>query len=160
MWIGICPQAKIATQLSTLNNGPGYHHSPAGALYGLGTPNIHIIEHNQIGENTMQINLTGHHMDITPAIRSYVEGKFRRLERHFDHMTNVQVILSIEKERQKAEARIEVNRGTLFADSEHEDMYAAIDTLMDKLDRQIIKHKEKLKNHHRNEASPKSGESA
>lgn len=104
----------------------------------------------------MQINLTGHHLDITPAIRSYVEGKFSRLERHFDHMTNIQVILSVEKERQKAEARVVVNRGTLFADSEHEDMYAAIDTLIDKLDRQIIKHKEKLKDHHRNEPKQSS----
>src|SRR3990172_7460892 len=99
----------------------------------------------------MQITLTGHHLDITPAIRSYVEGKFSRLERHFDQMTNIKVFLSVEKERQKAEARVEVNRATLFADSEHEDMYAAIDVLIDKLDRQIIKHKEKLKDHHRNE---------
>jgi putative sigma-54 modulation protein len=101
----------------------------------------------------MQLNLTGHHMDITPALRSYIENKFERLERHFEQMTNVHVILSIEKERQKAEATIHVNRGNIYADSQHEDMYAAIDALVDKLDRQVKKHKEKLTNHHRNESA-------
>ncbi len=99
----------------------------------------------------MHINLTGHHVDITPALRSYVTSKFVRLKRHFENMTNVHVILSVEKERQKAEATISVNRGNLFADSEHEDMYAAIDVLIDKLDRQVKKHKEKLSDHHQSE---------
>lgn len=98
----------------------------------------------------MQINLTGHHMDITTALRAYVENKFERLQRHFDNMTNIHVILTVEKDRQKAEATIHVNRGNIFADSEHADMYAAIDTLIDKLDRQVKKHKEKLTDHHRN----------
>ena len=97
----------------------------------------------------MQINLTGHHIDITQSLRTYVESKFERLERHIDNMTNVHVILSIEKERQKAEATISVNRGNLFADAEHEDMYAAIDGLIDKLDRQVKKHKDKQSDHHR-----------
>ena len=104
----------------------------------------------------MQLNLTGNHMDITPALRSYIESKFERLERHFEQMTNVHVILSIEKERQKAEATIHVNRGNIYADSQHEDMYAAIDALIDKLDRQVKKHKEKLSNHHRNEGDRKN----
>ena len=104
----------------------------------------------------MQINLTGHHMDITPALRSYVKEKFERLERHFDNMTNIHVILKVEKERQKAEATIHVTQGNIFADSEHEDMYAAIDTLVDKLDRQVKKHKEKLTNHHRSGGGMKS----
>ena len=95
----------------------------------------------------MQINLTGHHMDITPAIRSFVDEKFERLERHFDHITNIHVILTVEKGRQKAEATIHVNRGNIFAEAQSEDMYAAIDLLIDKLDRQVIKHKEKLSNH-------------
>lgn len=103
----------------------------------------------------MQINLTGHHIEITPALKSYVENKLVRVERHFDHMTNVHVILSVEKGRQIAEATIHVNRGTIHADDKHEDMYAAIDGLMDKLDRQIKKHKEKLTNHHRGEVSLK-----
>ncbi|OGT35393.1 MAG: ribosomal subunit interface protein [Gammaproteobacteria bacterium RBG_16_51_14] len=103
----------------------------------------------------MHINLTGHHIDITSALRSYVESKFKRLERHFDNMTNIHVILSIEKERQKAEATVHVNRGNLFANAEHEDMYAAIDELIDKLDRQVKKHKEKLTDHHRNDGSLK-----
>jgi putative sigma-54 modulation protein len=95
----------------------------------------------------MQINLTGRHLDITDAMRSYVTNKFERLERHFDHMTNVHVILSIEKLRQKAEASFHISGHDVYADSEHEDMYAAIDTLVDKLDRQVLKHKEKMKNH-------------
>ena len=102
----------------------------------------------------MQINLTGHHMDITPALRSYVQDKFGKLERHFDHMTNVHVILTVEKERQIAEATIHINRGNLFADARTDDMYAAIDSLVDKLDRQVKKHKEKLNDHRPAEGAP------
>ena len=98
----------------------------------------------------MQINLTGHHLDITPAIRSFVQEKLERIERHFDHITNIHVILTVEKGRQKAEASIHVNRGNIFANAQHDDMYAAIDMLIDKLDRQVIKHKEKLSNHKSN----------
>ena len=95
----------------------------------------------------MQISLTGHHVDITEPLRNYVDNKFERLERHFDNVTNVHVILSVEKLRQKAEATLYINGANVFADSTHEDMYAAIDTLIDKLDRQVIKHKEKKTNH-------------
>lgn len=95
----------------------------------------------------MQINITGHHLDVTPALRTYVHEKFERLQRHFDHITNSHVILSVEKDRQKAEATLHVNRANLFAEVEHEDMYAAIDMLIDKLDRQLKKHKEKLGSH-------------
>ncbi|MEJ2394322.1 MAG: ribosome-associated translation inhibitor RaiA [Candidatus Thiodiazotropha sp.] len=95
----------------------------------------------------MQISLTGHHIDITDALKNYVDNKFERLERHFDNVTNVHVILSVEKMRQKAEATMHVNGANVFADSVHEDMYAAIDVLTDKLDRQVIKHKEKMKSH-------------
>lgn len=95
----------------------------------------------------MQINLTGHHVDITPPLRKYVETKFARLERHFEQITNAHVVLNVEKQRQKAEATLYVSGGEIFATSEHEDMYAAIDGLIDKLDRQVIKHKEKLKRH-------------
>ena len=91
----------------------------------------------------MQISLTGHHIDVTESLKTYVDNKFERLERHFDNVINVHVILSVEKLRQKAEATIHVNGAKVFADSVHEDMYAAIDTLLDKLDRQVIKHKEK-----------------
>lgn len=97
----------------------------------------------------MQINLTGHHVDVTSSLRDYVTGKMDRLERHFDHVTDVHVILSVEKLRHKAEATIHISGGNLFADATEEDMYAAVDALVDKLDRQIKKHKEKLTNHHR-----------
>ena len=95
----------------------------------------------------MQINLTGHHVDITDALRQYVQTKIERLERHFDSVTNVHVVLSVEKLQQKAEATMHMSGADVFADSVHEDMYAAIDALVDKLDRQVKKHKEKLKDH-------------
>lgn len=96
----------------------------------------------------MQIDITGHHMDLTPALRTYVQNKFERLERHFDHVTGFHVVLTVEKLRHKADATIQVNGATLFADAIEPDMYAAIDCLTDKLDRQIKKHKEKLTDHH------------
>jgi putative sigma-54 modulation protein len=95
----------------------------------------------------MHINLTGHHIDVTEALKGYVDNKFERLARHFDHVINAHVILSVEKLAQRAEATLHVNGGKLFADSVHEDMYAAIDTLIDKLDRQILRHKEKKSSH-------------
>ncbi|MDF2182190.1 ribosome-associated translation inhibitor RaiA [Neptuniibacter sp. CAU 1671] len=95
----------------------------------------------------MQINITGHHVEVTEALNTYVLSKFEKIERHFDNITNVQVTLSVEKQRQKAEADMHVAGGQLFATHESEDMYAAIDGLSDKLDRQIIKHKEKMKKH-------------
>jgi len=101
----------------------------------------------------MQINLTGHHVDITDPLRTYVDEKFGRLSRHFDHVTDVHVVLSVEKLRHTAEATMHISGGKLFADSTEEDMYAAIDSLSDKLDRQIKKHKEKITDHHRNEGS-------
>lgn len=93
----------------------------------------------------MQINITGHHVELTEALTDYVHNKFEKLERHFDNITNVQVILTVEKTRQKAEADVHLAGGELFATHEQDDMYSAIDGLVDKLDRQIIKHKEKMK---------------
>ena len=104
----------------------------------------------------MQINLSGHHVDVTPSLRDYVMSKLQRLERHFENVTNAHVVLSINKLQQKAEATIHVSGGNLFADAVHEDMYAAIDALADKLDRQIKRHKEKRTNHHRNNGGLKS----
>jgi putative sigma-54 modulation protein len=101
----------------------------------------------------MQINLTGHHVELTPPLHDYVNSKMEKLERHFDHVTDIHVVLSVEKLRHKAEATMHVSGGTLFADAVQEDMYAAIDSLTDKLDRQVKKHKEKLTDHHRSEGS-------
>ncbi|MCU7958414.1 MAG: ribosome hibernation promoting factor [gamma proteobacterium symbiont of Bathyaustriella thionipta] len=101
----------------------------------------------------MQISVTGHHVDVTDALRSYVESKFEKLERHFDHVTNVHVVLNVEKLRQMAEATMHLNGANLFANAEHEDMYAAIDSMTDKLDRQVIRHKEKMKDHRGNGAN-------
>ena len=98
----------------------------------------------------MQISVTGHHVDVTDALRNYTTDKMERISRHFDNVTKIHVILSVEKVRQKAEATIKVNGGgQLYADAVEDDMYAALDLLTDKLDRQVIKHKEKLKDHHR-----------
>lgn len=91
----------------------------------------------------MQIQLSGQHVEITPALRQYVNEKLERLARHSDQVGNVHVVLSVEKLRHKAEATIHLNRSTVFADIEAEDMYAAIDGLVDKLDRQVKKYKEK-----------------
>jgi putative sigma-54 modulation protein len=104
----------------------------------------------------MQVNLSGHHVDITTALREYVNHKFERIERHFDHMTNIHVVLSVEKQRQKAEATIHVAGADIHADEESGDMYAAIDVLVDKLDRQVCRIKEKRTDHHRAEGSLKS----
>jgi len=102
----------------------------------------------------MQLNITGHHVDITPAIRDYVVNKLDRIERHFDNVGKVHVVLGVEKNVQRAEATVHVTGNDLFAVAEDENLYAAIDALSDKLDRQIIKHKEKQKNYHRNSDKP------
>lgn len=95
----------------------------------------------------MQINFTGHNVDITPALRLYTEDKLNKLERHFDKITSIHVIFDVEKLSQIVEASIMVAKGELYARSESEDMYASIDSLIDKLDRQLIKHKEKVRDH-------------
>ncbi|QOL26896.1 ribosome hibernation promoting factor [Thalassotalea sp. LPB0316] len=95
----------------------------------------------------MQINLSGHHVEVTDSMREYVNSKFAKLERHFDHINNVHVVLNVEKLQQIAEATLHLNGGEIHASSDDKDMYAAIDSLVDKLDRQVIKHKEKLKKH-------------
>ena len=96
----------------------------------------------------MQINLTGHHVEITDALRDYVGEKLSRIERHFDHVTDIHCILEVEKLRHKAEATVNISGGTIFAEAVEDNMYAAIDALSDKLDRQIKKHKEKVTDHH------------
>ena len=97
----------------------------------------------------MQLQISGHHIEVTESMRNFVTEKFQRLERHFDQVVDVRVILSVDKLIQKAEATVHVNGANLFAEESQEDMYAAIDALIDKLDRQLIKHKEKLNDHGR-----------
>ena len=95
----------------------------------------------------MQLTITGHHLEITTPLKEYVENKLERLQRHFDQITATHVILTVEKMVQRAEATVHIAGGDLFAHAESEDMYAAIDALADKLDRQLIKHKEKMNSH-------------
>lgn len=106
----------------------------------------------------MQINVSGHHIEVSPALRDYVQTKLERLERHFEHVTNAHVVLTVEKLEQKAEATVHISGAQLFADAVHADMYAAIDALAAKLDRQIKRHKEKLTDHHRGEGGLKGME--
>ncbi|MBA4143387.1 MAG: ribosome-associated translation inhibitor RaiA [Nitrosospira sp.] len=94
----------------------------------------------------MNLNLTGHHIEITPAMRDYVNAKLARVTRHFEHIIDVSVILSVEKLRQKAEANAHIRGKDIFVESGGTDMYASIDSLVDKLDRQILRHKEKSAN--------------
>ena len=91
----------------------------------------------------MNLTVTGHHVELTPAIRDYVTQKLGRITRHFDEVIDISVTLSVEKLRQKAEANVHVRGRDIFVESNDADLYAAIDSLVDKLDRQIIRHKEK-----------------
>lgn len=95
----------------------------------------------------MQINISGHHLEITESLRDYVTSKLERLNNHHDRITNTHVILSVDKLIQKAEASLHVSGKDIFADATSENLYAAIDELADKLDRQLIKHKEKMRSH-------------
>ena len=100
----------------------------------------------------MNLNLTGHHVQITPAMRDYVTSKIDKITRHFDHVIDVSVILSVEKLKQKAEANVHVRGKDIFVETDSVDMYASIDSLADKLDRQVLKHKEKNTNYRSNSA--------
>ena len=97
----------------------------------------------------MQLNVSGHHLEVTPPLRAYVESKVEKIVRHFDVVSDVSCILTVEKLRHKAEATVQVNGGKIYADHTEEDMYAAIDGLADKLERRVRKYKEKLQDHHK-----------
>ncbi len=97
----------------------------------------------------MNLTITGHHLDVTPAIRGYVEEKMERITRHFDQVIDITVILSVEKLKHKAEVNLHVRGKDIYVESIDADMYAAIDALADKLDRQVLKHKEKTGDVHR-----------
>jgi putative sigma-54 modulation protein len=100
----------------------------------------------------MNLTISGHHLELTPAIREYVQTKLERITRHFDHVIDVAVILAVEKlpekeKRQKAEINLRLRGNTIHCESIAEDLYAAIDTLIDKLDRQVLKYKTKIQDH-------------
>ena len=101
----------------------------------------------------MNLTISGHHLEVTPALRSYVTTKLDRIMRHFDQVVDVKVLLSVEKQkekegRQRADCNIHVKGNDLFAESSHQDLYAAVDYLVDKLDRQVINHKNRILDHH------------
>ena len=103
----------------------------------------------------MQLSISGQGMDVTPALHDYAAEKVEKIARHFDHVTGSHVVLRIEKTRHLAEATINTKGATLHATGTADDMYAAIDSMAGKLDRQVIKHKEKLVDHHRSDESLK-----
>jgi putative sigma-54 modulation protein len=96
----------------------------------------------------MQLSVTGHHVEVTPPLRTYVEKKLERIVRHFDHVIDVHCILTVEKLQQKAEALLKVRGNDIHAYAIDADMYAAIDALTDKLDRLVKKRKDKIQDHH------------
>ena len=97
----------------------------------------------------MNLQISGHHLEVTPAIHDYVTGKLERVTRHFDNVIDVNVILSVDKLKQKAEVTVHLSGKDIHVESVDEDLYAALDSLVDKLDRQILKHKQKVQDHHR-----------
>ncbi len=101
----------------------------------------------------MQVQISGQHFQVTDAIERHVQEKLARLTKHFDHVVNIHVVLKVQKNRHIAEATIHVRHHDFFAEAHSEDMYATIDTLAHKLDRQIVKHKEKLRDHHNQEGA-------
>ena len=101
----------------------------------------------------MNLTISGHHLDVSPALREYVLTKLERVTRHFDKVVDINVLLSVEnlkekERRQRAEVTLHVKGRDIFVETSHEDLYAAIDQLMDKLDRQVCRHKDKLQDHH------------
>jgi putative sigma-54 modulation protein len=101
----------------------------------------------------MNLTISGHHLEVTPALRNYVTSKLDRITRHFDQVVDVKVLLTVEKQkekerRQRAECNIHVKGSDMFAESSHADLYAAVDDLVDKLDRQVVRHKDRLQDHH------------
>lgn len=101
----------------------------------------------------MNLTISGHHLEVTPALRSYVTTKLDRISRHFDQVVDIKVILTVENlrekdRRQRAECNIHVKGNDLFAESAHADLYAAVDELVDKLDRQVNRHKTRIQDHH------------
>lgn len=99
----------------------------------------------------MNLNISGHHLDLTDSLRTYVTQKLQRVERHFDHLIDANVILTVDKLDHKAEATLHASGANLHAEAVTDDMYAAIDQLIDKLDRQTLKHKERRRDHHARE---------
>ena len=99
----------------------------------------------------MQLDLSGHHVEITDSMRAYVLKKFEKISRHFEQVIDVHCVLTVEKLRHKAEATLMMRGNKLYADATEANMYASIDALADKLDRCVKKHKEKVSDHHAEE---------
>jgi putative sigma-54 modulation protein len=111
----------------------------------------------------MNLTISGHHLDVSPALHDYVLAKLDRVTRHFDQVVDVSVLLTVEKlkekeRRQRAEVTLHVKGREIFCEQAHEDLYAAIDRLMDKLDRQVVRHKDRMQDHHHRPAKRLDGQ--
>jgi putative sigma-54 modulation protein len=153
---------------TTTNCASGLHLDRIGSIVNpAGTVNLHppggfaatgrlahgFINGESYRRNSMNLTISGHHLEVTPALRNYVTTKLDRITRHFDQVVDVKVLLTVENQkekerRQRAECNIHVKGSDMFAESSHSDLYAAVDDLVDKLDRQVVRHKDRLQNHH------------
>ena len=127
-------------------------NGPADELLGAPDP-LPDLANSCAKEVLMNLTISGHHLEVTPALREYVLTKLDRVTRHFDQVVDINVLLTVEKltekeRRQKAEVTLHVKGKDIFVEQSHEDLYAAIDQLMDKLDRQVCRHKDRLQDHH------------
>lgn len=104
----------------------------------------------------MQLTISGHQIDLTDSMKNYIGEKMQRIERHFDHLNSIDVVLHVEKIHHKAEATVNAKGITMHAHADSENMYATIDSLTDKLDTQVRKHKEKITDHHRSDGGLKN----
>ena len=102
-------------------------------------------------EVNMQLNLSGHHVEVTPSMRAYAEKRLERIMRHFERVIDVHMVMSVEKNEHKAEATLHVRGNDIHAIASDSNMYRAIDALADKLDRSVLRHKEKRRDHHATE---------
>ncbi|MGH1541150.1 MAG: ribosome hibernation-promoting factor, HPF/YfiA family [Arenicella sp.] len=103
----------------------------------------------------MQLSISGHQLDLTDSLKHYITEKMEKIERHFDHVNTINVVLHVDKIRHEAEATVDAKGVSIHANAESDNMYSAIDALVNKLDSQVLKHKDKMVNHHRNEGGIK-----
>ena len=104
----------------------------------------------------MQLTISGHQIDLTDSMKTYIGEKMNRIERHFDHLNSIDVVLHVEKIHHKAEATVNAKGITMHAHADSANMYATIDELADKHDSQVRKHKEKVTDHHQRDGGLKS----
>ena len=99
----------------------------------------------------MQLSISGHQLDLTDALKSHITEKMEKIQRHFDHVNSINVVLHVDKRQHEAKATVDAKGVAIHANAQADNMYTAIDALAQKLDTQVLKHKEQLVDHHQNE---------